>query len=350
MTPFALGLDTQPMEARLAADLPGGSGWQFEPKWDGFRCLAFKAGGAVELRAKSGKPLGRYFPEMTAALQAAPADGFVLDGELVVPRGAALSFAAVQDRVHPAESRIRRLAAETPALLVLFDCLATAEGSLLAAPLSARRAALEAAVARIGPAHRVRLSPYTLDAEAARRWLSNRTGALDGVVAKRLDGAYEPGKRAMLKVKRARTADCVVGGYRTLKDTDQVGSLLLGLYDAAGRLDHVGFTSAITAAERPGLTARLAPLRGGDGFTGDAPGGPSRWSTERSAAWVPLRPELVVEVSYDQVTDGRFRHGTALVRWRPDKAAWQCTRDQLAAEQMPGRVIQDALGGTSAGG
>lgn len=331
MTAFALPLDTAPMEARLAADLPDSDGWQFEPKWDGFRCLAFKAGGKVELRAKSGKPLGRYFPEMVAALEAAEADGFVLDGELVIPVGEAFSFGALQDRVHPAESRIRRLAQETPAVLVLFDCLATAEGPLMEAALATRRPALEAVAARIGPAHRVRLSPFTLEADAARDWLSNRTGALDGVVAKRRDGAYIPGKRAMLKVKRIRTADCVVGGFRMLKDTGQVGSLLLGLYDSEGRLDHVGFTSAIANADRAALTARLAALQGGDGFTGDAPGGPSRWSTDRSAAWVPLRPELVVEVGYDQVTDGRFRHGTALVRWRPDKAPRQCTRDQLAA-------------------
>ncbi len=344
MTAWALPLDTAPMEAKLVAALPAEAGWQFEPKWDGFRCLAFKAGGAVELRAKSGKPLGRYFPEMVAALAAAPGDDLVLDGELVIPRGASLSFGALQDRVHPAESRVRRLAAETPALLVLFDCLATGDGPLLTAPLTLRRAALERVVARMGQGHRVRLTPFTGDAAEAARWLADLRGALDGVVAKRSGDAYLPAKRAMLKVKRLRTADCVVGGFRYGQNTRLVGSLLLGLYDAAGRLDHVGFSSAISDADRPALTARLEALRGGEGFSGDAPGGPSRWSTEASASWERLRPELVVEVSYDQVTDGRFRHGTALLRWRPDKAPRQCTRTQVGEEASPGPLVEAILG------
>ncbi len=332
------------MEAKVVDALPDGPEWQFEPKWDGFRCLAYKAGGAVDLRAKSGKPLGRYFPEMIEALRDARADGFVLDGELMVPRGDTLSFGALQDRVHPAESRVRRLAAETPALLVLFDCLATADaGSMLQNVLSERRAALEHVMRGFTRADRVRLSPFTRDRRQAARWLERAHGALDGVIAKRLDQPYTAGKRDMLKVKTHRSADCVVGGFRYGKDTGLVGSLLLGLFDAEGRLDHVGFTSAISGAERPALTRRLEALRGGVGFTGDAPGGPSRWATEQSAAWQKLRPELVVEVSYDQVTDGRFRHGTMLLRWRPDKAPRQCTRDQIGESLRPGKLVQAIL-------
>ena len=346
MTAFLLGLDTEPMEAKVTAALPDGPEWQFEPKWDGFRCLAFKAGGEVELRAKSGKPLGRYFPEMVAALRQARADEFVLDGELVVPRGDTLSFGALQDRVHPAESRIRKLSAETPALLVVFDCLAAREaGPLLGAVLPDRRAALNRVMAGFTRADRVRLSPFTRARPEAERWLERAHGALDGVVAKRLDRPYAPGKREMLKVKAHRTADCVVGGFRYGKDTRLVGSLLLGLYDAEGKLDHVGFTSAISDAERPALTERLEALLGGEGFTGEAPGGPSRWATEQSAAWQKLRPELVVEVSYDQVTDGRFRHGTMLLRWRPDKAPRQCTREQVGETLRPGKLVSAILNG-----
>ncbi len=344
MADFLIGIDTQPMEARSVDALPSGEGWQFEPKWDGFRCLVFKAGADVDLRAKSGKSLARYFPEMIAAVREAPADNFVLDGELTVPVGDSLSFAALQDRIHPAESRVRKLSAETPALLILFDCLATARtGSLLKAPLSERRAQLERAATKLGRTHRMRLSPFTTERETAQLWLDDTRGALDGVVAKRLDAAYAPGERTMMKVKRLRSADCVVGGFRYAKGTRHVGSLLLGLYNADGKLDHVGFTSAISNAERPTLTARLEALKGEPGFTGDAPGGPSRWSNERSAEWQPLRPKLVVEVSYDQVTGGRFRHGTMLLRWRPDKAPEQCTRDQLQQELRPGRLIDDVL-------
>ena len=336
---YALPLDTRPMEARSLAALPRDPGWQFEPKWDGFRCLAFKDGGAVELRAKSGKSLSRYFPEMLTALGQVPADNFVLDGELTVPLGGMLSFDALQARVHPAASRIRKLAAETPSQFILFDCLATEkDGSLLAAPLVRRRAALESVFAEFGGAERFRLSSFTRDRAEAQRWLNAVHGDVDGVVAKRADGRYEGGERAMLKVKRLRTADCVVGGFRYATSSRQVGSLLLGLYNAAGLLDHVGFTSAISDTERPALTAKLEALKGPPGFTGDAPGAPSRWSNERSAEWQPLRPELVVEVRYDHVTGGRFRHGTNLVRWRPDKAPSQCGMEQLqdaAAEQAP---------------
>jgi ATP-dependent DNA ligase len=331
------------MEARSVDALPEGHGWQYEPKWDGFRCLAFKSGRDVELRAKSGKSLSRYFPEMVEALSDAPGD-FVLDGELAVPSGGTLSFAALQDRVHPAESRVRRLAAETPSLLILFDCLFTDEdGDRSGAPLSGRRAALEKAFARLADRRPVRLTPFTRDRTTAQRWLDATHGALDGVVAKRLDAPYGAGRRDMLKVKRLRTADCVVGGFRYAKDSRLVGSLLLGLYDAEGRLDHVGFTSAISDADRPDLTARCEALRGGPGFDGDAPGGPSRWGTERSASWEPLRPEMVVEITYDHASGGRFRHGTALRRWRPEKAPSQCTRDQMREEARPGLLVADLL-------
>ncbi|MBA3447784.1 MAG: ATP-dependent DNA ligase [Pseudaminobacter sp.] len=330
----------KPMEARQVDELPDGPGWQFEPKWDGFRCLAFKTGEAVELYAKSGKPLGRYFPEMVEIVRALPGDGFVLDGELAIPVGETLSFDALQLRLHPAESRIKKLSTETPAILILFDMLKTPEGeNLLERPLTERRAALERFYEQASPAAGLRLSPFTRDRNEAAAWLARSGGALDGVVAKRLDGSYQGGERAMLKVKRMRSADCVVGGFRYGSTGRLAGSLLLGLYDDDGLLHHVGFTSAIPGAERKALTKRLEALAGGSGFTGRAPGGPSRWSTERSTQWERLRPELVVEVRYDHVTGDRFRHGTRLLRWRPDKAPRQCTFEQLEREAWPGVLI-----------
>jgi ATP-dependent DNA ligase len=330
---FPLPLSIEPMEARSAETLPVEPGrWQYEPKWDGFRCLAFKAGDAVELRAKSGKPLGRYFPEVVARLAGLKPERFVLDGELVIETAGGLSFEALQMRLHPAESRIRKLAAETPACLILFDMLGSPTGEiLLEAPLSGRREALEAFIRQVGESEGLQLSPRTLDAGEAAGWLGRAGhGDIDGVVAKLLDGPYAAGERAMVKVKRLRTADCVVGGFRYESHSREVGSLLLGLYDQEGRLDHVGFTSTITDAERPALTRRLEALRAPPGFTGNAPGGPSRWSTERTGEWEPLKPELVVEVRFDHVTGNRFRHGTKLLRWRPDKAPRQCTFEQLS--------------------
>ena len=324
------------MEAKLVEALPEEAGWQFEPKWDGFRCLAFRADDDVELLAKSGKPLGRYFPEIVGLVRSLPDARFVLDGELAIPLGDSLSFDALQMRLHPAESRIRKLSVETPAIFILFDLLMVGGASLLAAPLTERRAALEeffaAAVDRPG----LRLSPCTRDRREAERWLEKAGGALDGVIAKRLDGRYETGERAMLKVKRLRSADCVVGGFRYATNSRKVGSLLLGLYDDEGKLNHVGFTSTIYDSERSALTAKLEALRAPPGFSGRAPGGPSRWSTERTGEWEPLKPELVVEVRYDHVTGDRFRHGTKLLRWRPDKAPGQCTFDQLELEARPG--------------
>jgi ATP-dependent DNA ligase len=338
------GLELRPMEAKSVAELPTEPGWQFEPKWDGFRCLAFRDGDAVDLRAKSGKPLARYFPEMVAFLRTLAPTRFILDGELVIPEGETLSFDALQMRLHPAESRIRKLAAQTPAKLILFDILVTPEGEdLLDAPLVNRRTALEKFWAGLADTERLRLSPFTRDRAEAEAWLARAGGALDGVVAKRIEGRYVPGQRDMLKIKRLRTADCVVGGFRYESDSRQVGSLLLGLYDGEGRLNHVGFTSAIPAAERPALTKRLETLIGPPGFTGKAPGGPSRWQTERSTEWEPLRPELVVEVHYDHVTGDRFRHGTGFVRWRPDKAPEQCTFDQMEQEARPARLVAEML-------
>ena len=330
-----------PMEAKLIDALPEGEGWQYEPKWDGFRCLVFRDGADVALMSKSGKPLGRYFPEVVEAVQAMEADRVVLDGELVIPVDGALSFDALQLRLHPAESRVARLARETPAQLMLFDLLFSKETSYLDAPLELRRRSLEIIYA--AEQHDdLLLSPCTTDRDAAQAWLDQVGAALDGVVAKRLDGRYEPGERAMFKIKAMRTADCVVGGFRYGTGSREVGSLLLGLYDEAGLLHHVGFTSSIAAEEKAALTGRLEALIGKPGFTGDAPGGPSRWSTERTGDWQPLRSELVVEVRYDHVTGRRFRHGTKFLRWRPDKAPEQCRMDQLqppaAAEAIAARL------------
>lgn len=317
------------MEARTAEAIPDENGpWQYEPKWDGFRCLVFKEGDDVELRAKSGKPLGRYFPEVVAFFRLLDAGRFVIDGELMVELGGKKSFNALQMRLHPAESRIRKLATETPARLTAFDMLVRPDRTkVLDKPLAERRAALEAFAAECG---NLRLSPVTGDVKGARSWLEKPEGNMDGIIAKRLRDPYIPGDRAMIKVKRLRTADCVVGGFRYLAARPEVGSLLLGLYDDAGKLNHVGFTATISDRERPSLTARLEAMRKPPGFTGRSPGGPSRWTTARSGDWEPLRPKLVVEVRFDHVTDMRFRHGTKLLRWRPDKAPEQCTLEQIA--------------------
>jgi ATP-dependent DNA ligase len=332
----------EPMEALLVDALPNGDDWQFEPKWDGFRCIAVKRGAQVRLFAKSGKILHRYFPEVAAALARLDAD-FIVDGELAVPVGESLDFDAIQQRLHPADSRIRRLAKETPALLILFDAIEIEGESLMGMPLGARRNLLEMFFAR-HPSPTLRLSPITTEPDEARRWLAATNGALDGIVAKRTGDLYRPGERAMLKVKNIRSADCVVGGFRYATGKAIAGSLLLGLYDADGKLDHVGFTSALGREDKAELTARLEALRG-EGFTGNAPGGPSRWSTERTGTYEPLRHELVVEITYDHITGGRFRHGTGLHRWRPDKAPRQCTYAQLQLEARPSELIQKLLAG-----
>jgi ATP-dependent DNA ligase len=319
------------MDAQPVREIPAGAGWQYEPKWDGFRCLAFRDGAELHLQSKSGQPLGRYFPEIVAALSRLRSRRFVLDGELVVPVARGASFSALQLRLHPAESRVRKLAAQTPARYLVFDLLALGARVLLERPLSQRRAALEAFAdahfADDGPLALSRASPRRRDAEA---WLGGSLSGLDGVIAKRLDLGYRAGERdGMVKVKRIRSADCVVGGFRYGTDSPLVGSLLLGLYDREGQLHHVGFTATIRHADKPALTKRLERLRSPPGFTGRAPGGPSRWSTERTGEWEPLRPELVVEVVFDHVDEQRFRHGTKLLRWRTDKRPDQCRMEQI---------------------
>ncbi|MGZ5861515.1 MAG: ATP-dependent DNA ligase [Croceibacterium sp.] len=319
-----------PMEALSVDAIPAGPDWQYEPKWDGFRCLVFRDGERVELQSKAGKPLTRYFPDVAANAKALPAKRFVLDGEIVVPAGRTFSFDDLLQRIHPAASRIAKLAQETPALLIAFDLLGDERGtSLLDMPLAARRPKLEA-FAKKNFRDGVRLSPATTKLSDAKGWLRQVGATLDGIIAKRRDAPYAAGTRdAMVKVKNYRSADCVVGGFRYGTNSKLRGSLLLGLYGDDGLLHHVGFTSSIARNEKAALTAKLEKLRGGPGFTGNAPGGPSRWSTERSAEWVPLKPKLVVEVCYDHFSGERFRHGTRLMRWRPDKAPEQCTMEQV---------------------
>jgi ATP-dependent DNA ligase len=321
------------MEADSESALPEGEDWWFEPKWDGFRCLAFRGGGEVTLQAKSGKSLTRFFPEIRVALEAMAARCFALDGELVIQVGKAFSFEALQMRLHPAESRIRKLSEIQPAMFVLFDMLMDTDGrDLRAEPLGRRQEAL-AGFLSSDSSPRVTGTVGTGDRGAAQMWL--QSGLWEGVMAKRLDGPYAEGKRAMVKVKRARTADCVVGGFRYASGAPLVGSLLLGLYNDEGRLDHVGFTSGFAGVDRAALTRRLEAIRGGPGFTGAAPGGPSRWSTAHSTAWEPVRPELVAEVAFDHVSGGHFRHGVRLVRLRPDKAPAQCRIEQIATMPAP---------------
>jgi ATP-dependent DNA ligase len=332
------------MDARSVDAIPRGSEWQYEPKWDGFRCLLRREGEAVELRSKSGETLARYFPEIAEAALALKARNFLLDGEIVVPQRKSFSFDALLQRIHPAASRVKRLARETPALFLAFDLLASEEdGDLTALPLRERRPALEAfADAQFKLSRTFRLSPATMSHATAKRWLARAGGGWDGVIAKRLDLPYQAGNRdGMQKIKTFRSADCVVGGFRyaTNRVAGQkvVGSLLLGLYDDRGLLDHVGFTSAIKQHEKSALTKKLEGLIAEPGFTGNAPGGPSRWSTARSTQWCPLKPKLVIEVCFDHFSGGRFRHGTSILRWRPDKSPRQCTFDQLkqkAADPM----------------
>jgi ATP-dependent DNA ligase len=324
-----------PMEAKLVAELPRAGEWQYEPKFDGFRCLGFKDEGEVDLRSKSGQPFNRYFPEVAAALEAVKAPNFVIDGELVVPEGSGLSFDQLLMRIHPAQSRVTRLSREHPAVFLVFDLLVDDEGgSLVEQSLRERREALERFFQRhVKGDTVVRLGPKTRDRAAAEQWLRSLGAGLDGIMAKRLDLAYQSGERTgMQKYKRMRTADCVVGGFRYGSREPLVGSLLLGLYDDAGLLHHVGFSANIKADEKPALTAKLEKLIHEPGFTGNKPGGPSRWSSERSGEWKPLATKLVVEVHFDHFSGGRFRHGTKFLRWRPEKAPEQCTLAQVEQE------------------
>jgi ATP-dependent DNA ligase len=321
-----------PMEALPVKEIPTGTNWQYEPKWDGFRCIAFRDGQKIELQSKSGQPLARYFPEIVVALLKLKPSKFVIDGELVIPVGKNLSFDDLLMRIHPASSRIKKLSQDSPARLIVFDLLVDDAGKpFVSEPLSKRRGKLEEFAKRYLRQNKLlELSPATTSISVARKWLSSSGKKLDGVIAKRLDLPYESGERSgMQKVKKSRTADCVVGGFRYATKGEVVGSLLLGLYDKSGLLHHVGFTSSFKEEDKAPLTRKLKPLRKPPGFTGNKPGGPSRWSTKRSGEWEPLAPKLVVEVQYDHFTGGRFRHGTKFLRWRPDKKASLCTYDQL---------------------
>lgn len=337
-------LDYAPMEADTAREIPTGPDWEYEPKWDGFRCLAFRDGQDLNIMSKSGQPLARYFPEIVETLLSLPAKTFVLDGELIVTEERTLNFDALLQRIHPAESRIRKLAKETPATLLVFDLLVDEQGAdLTARVLDERRKELERFAAKFfRRQERIRLSPRTRDFDTAKAWFKRMAGPLDGVIAKRVDRPYASGERnSMLKIKNLRTADCVIGGFRYAAKNRLVGSLLLGLYDEAGLLNHVGFTSGLAAADKPALTKKLESLIQPPGFTGSAPGGPSRWSTERSTEWEPLAPKLIVEVQYDHFSGDRFRHGTKLLHWRPEKRPQDCKISQVRRESESPLTLLD---------
>jgi ATP-dependent DNA ligase len=319
------------MEAKAVEDLPEGEDWQYEPKWDGFRCLVFRDGNRITLQSKSGQPLERYFPDLVEDLRSLAAKRFVLDGEIVIPIEGRLSFDELLMRIHPAASRVAKLAGEHPAMYVVFDLLANDKGQSLAEmTLEERRPLLEAFAKKYLKCRpTIRLSPATTKLATAKKWFKTVGGNLDGIIAKQLSRSYRSGERdGMVKVKHRRTADCVVGGFRYTEGTKLVGSLLLGLYEG-GLLHHVGFTSGFTAEERKRVTAIVRPLVKPPGFTGKSPGGPSRWSTKRSSEWEPLKTKLVIEVSYDHFTGDRFRHGTDFIRWRPDKRPKQCEMSQV---------------------
>jgi ATP-dependent DNA ligase len=324
-----------PMETRPADEIPSERGWQYEPKWDGFRCLAFRNGNDVYLQSKSGQPLARYFPDVAEALETLPSKSFVIDGELAIPVKGALSFDELQLRLHPAASRVAKLAKANPAIFIVFDLLGEDRQRYLDKPLRERRKHLEEfAKQNFKASNAVRLSPATTDLKQAKKWFEKVGGDLDGVIAKRLDMPYRSGERdAALKIKQIRSADCVIGGFRYASGAKILGSLLLGLYDDDGLLHHVGFTSAFKTEERRALTKKFEMLRKPPGFTGNAPGGPSRWSTERSGEWEPVDPRIVVEVAYDHFTGERFRHGTRILRWRKDKAPKKCTMDQVTGRE-----------------
>lgn len=325
----------EPMEALSVAEIPRGAEWQYEPKWDGFRCLLIRDSDRVRMQSKGGRDLVRYFPEVAAAASAISAESFILDGELIIHLEQGYSFDALLQRIHPAASRVKRLAGETPASFVAFDLLRSVGADLAGLPLAKRRPALEKFARRhFGGNGVFALSPASRNRAEAIRWLQHVEDGHDGVIAKRLDLAYCGGTRdGMQKIKLLRSADCVVGGFRYAEKKQGgrkvIGSLLLGLYDGAGLLHHVGFTSAIKTSDRSGLTEKFEKIASESSFTGKTPGGPSRWSTRRSAEWRPVRPVHVVEVSYDHVSGDRFRHGTKIVRWRPDKKPTQCRMDQL---------------------
>lgn len=324
----------RPMDADPGEELPKGPEWLYEPKWDGFRCLAFRDGSNVVLESKSQKPLTRYFPELVANLKQLKPQKFVLDGEIVIPANGGLSFDDLLMRIHPAASRVQKLSEETPSVFIVFDLLVDEKGkNLVHLALEERRRRLEVfARTCFQKKGSTRLSPVTDDLKIAQKWFHMGVG-LDGIVAKRKDLPYQSGERSgMLKIKMQRTADCVVGGFRYLEKKPLVGSLLLGLYNESGLLDHVGFTSSIHAEDRGALTKKLEKMIKPPGFSGKAPGGLSRWSTKNSMEWQPLDDTLVVEVQFDHFTGGRFRHGTKFLRWRPEKGPRDCTIKQVKRE------------------
>jgi ATP-dependent DNA ligase len=343
-TKFDLALQPPfpPMEAKLVDEIPHGALWQYEPKWDGFRCLAFRDGDKIELQSKAGQPLGRYFPEIMEALRELKAAKFVLDGEIVILQNGHLSFDDLLQRIHPAASRIKKLSVETPSTFLVFDELVDDRGhSLIGQTQAARRERLELFFKTFKGNAKVRLSPMTRELAEAQRWMKElaSTGC-DGVVAKALDQPYASGERAMRKIKSMRTADCVVGGFRYASKGGEIGSLLLGVYNENGQLDHVGFSSSFATPERKQLKKILKSYMDGAGFDGKAPGGPSRWSTERSGEWERLAPKLVCEVRYDHFSGGRFRHGTKFLRWRPEKDPQSCTYEQLTPAKQKGKMDQ----------
>lgn len=320
------------MEASQAKQLPSGPEWTYEPKWDGFRCIVFRSGDLVVLQSKSGQPLGRYFPELADALEKIKARRFVLDGEIVIEKSGRLSFDDLLLRIHPAASRVQKLARITPCTYQAFDLLVDPDGNgVWQKPLWERQQLLARFVRQQFNNKRLRISPHSNDRSQAEQWMKNiAVIGFDGVMAKRLDLPYLSGQRTgMEKIKNLRTADCVVGGFRGSHKKKGVGSLLLGLYNRTGQLDHIGFTSSFKAEDRNKLAQKPKPYLGGQGFTGKAPGGPSRWSTKQSSEWKPLTPRLVCEVQYDHFSGGRFRHGTKFLRWRPDKDPSQCTMEQV---------------------
>jgi ATP-dependent DNA ligase len=327
--------DIEAMEARSVDAIPTGKEWQYEPKWDGFRCLLMRNARTVSMYSKAGQDLSRYFPEVVAAALALREKSFILDGEIVVPVGGGFSFDDLLQRIHPAASRVKKLAEQTRALFLAFDLLKKSKVELADDLLPKRRLQLEDFARRCFSSKNLfRLSPASLKLKDAERWLASAGGGSDGVIAKRLDLPYQAGNRdGMQKIKRYRSADCVIGGFRYGENLQEgrkvVGSVLLGLYDAEGLLHHVGFSSAIKAKDKPALTDRLEAVKSDRSFTGNVPGGPSRWSTKRSSEWQPLNLKYVVEVSYDHFTGGRFRHGTSILRWRPDKKPGQCTFEQV---------------------
>ncbi len=327
-----------PMEATRADKIPEGDVWQFEPKWDGFRAIVFRDGHDVAIQSKAGQPLVRYFPELVDSFHNLKMKNFVLDGEIVVAVNGRLSFDHLLQRIHPAESRIRKLAGETPAQYFAFDLLVLKGKSLIDQPIEKRRAQLEKFFASIPEESLLRLSPATSDRKIARDWFGKYSGlGLDGVMAKLLGEPYHSGDReGMIKVKHLKTADCVVGGFRYGEGTKTVGSMLLGLYDDEDRLVFIGHMSSIKKADRKALTTKLEALRGKNPFEVRIPGGPSRWASERTGEWEPVKPKLVCEV------EGRFRHGSKFLRWRPDKAPRQCTMDQVLLNDERG-TMQDEL-------